>query len=70
MKWLILASLVLTNPAWAQQQQTTPSEVAIQINNAVSSLALALEQANRQIKDLTDKNIALQKQIDDLKGKK
>lgn len=69
MKWLTLFLILLATPAWAQQQ-TTPSEVAIQINNAVSSLALALENANRQLKDLTDKNVALQKQLDELKAKK
>lgn len=69
MKFIVFfLALSLTTPAFAQQQ-TTPSEVAIQINNAVSSLALALENANRQLKDLTDKNAALQKQLDELKAK-
>ena len=51
----------------AQQQQFSPSEIAIAITSNVNALASALENANRQVKALTEKNTELQKQLDDLK---
>lgn len=58
--------------AYAQQQQPSfsPSEIAIAISSNVNALASALENANRQIKTLTDKNAELQKEIDEIRPPK
>ena len=52
----------LASPAMAQQQQITPSQMAIQIDNAVNGLATSIEvlqkqlaQAQSQVKELQDK---------------
>ena len=65
---LVIASAARSQPQ--QQPQFSPSEIAIAITSNVNSLASALENSIRQIKDLTEKNAALQKQLDELKGSK
>jgi predicted transcriptional regulator len=66
----LLSSVVSALAQQQQQPNFSPSEVAIAITSNVNGLASALENANRQIKALTDKNAELQKQIDELKPSK
>ena len=65
MKHIIFATILslLATPVFAQQQQQiAPSQMALQIDNAIGQLAIALEQSQAQIK-------ALQEQIKSLQSK-
>ena len=64
MKHIIFATILslLATPVFAQQQQIAPSQMALQIDNAIGQLAIALEQSQAQIK-------ALQEQIKSLQSK-
>jgi len=59
---IVMILAMLTTPATAQQQQITPSQMAIQIDNAVNGMATSIEvlqkqlaQAQTQVKQLQDK---------------
>ena len=59
---ILAAFLGFTATALAQQQQITPSQMAIQIDNAVNGLATSIEllqkqlaQSEAQVKQLQDK---------------
>ena len=53
MKPIIVAIILaaLATPAMAQQQQVTPSQMAIQIDNAVNGLATSIEVLQKQLAD-------------------
>jgi hypothetical protein len=69
MRYLIALSLFfLSLPALAQQQPT-PSQTAIQIDNAINGWAQRLEAQDKMIADQIAKIADLQKQIDDAKAK-
>ncbi len=59
--YVILAGLLLSTPA-AAQQMATPSQIALQVNGAVAVLAQRAEYAEAQV-------ATLQKQLADLKIK-
>lgn len=58
----IFALLLLTTPAMAQQQVASPSQIAVQIDNAIGILAQRAEYAEGQVKQL-------QAELADLKSK-
>ena len=73
----IILVVLGSSQALAQQQvQMTPSQVAIDVDGAVNSLAKyaeglkqQLDKVNQDYKDLNQRNIDLQKQIEELRNK-
>lgn len=62
MKKLAIVLLLLASPAYAQQPQQGPADMALQINIAIGQMAISLVQKDKTIE-------ALQKQIVDLSTK-
>jgi hypothetical protein len=60
---VVAALMLFVTPALAQQQQFTPSQIALQIDNAINQLAMQAEQVPILQKQIID----LQKQIEELK---
>ena len=48
---IVIALTICASPAMAQQQQITPSQMAIQIDNAVNGLATSIEVLQKQLAD-------------------
>lgn len=48
----LLAFILLSTPVFAQQQQLSPAETALQINNIVATWAQTLTQQGKAIADL------------------
>ena len=67
--FLIGVVLLMTAPAFAQQQQVSPSQAAIAADNIINVLANAVEQEAATIKADNEKIADLQKQLADLKTK-
>ena len=67
--FLIGVVLLMTAPAFAQQQQVSPSQAAIAADNIINGLANAVEQEAATIKADNEKIADLQKQLADLKTK-
>ena len=67
--FMIVAALVVPAGAFAQQQPTTPSQIALQIDAVVNQWAQALESAQQTMRADQAKIADLQKQVDALKTK-
>ena len=68
LKYLTALCLFAT-PCFAQQQQTSPSETALQINSVIGTWAQTLTQQGKLIDDLQKQLIAAQAKIKDLEAK-
>lgn len=69
MRKLAFALALIASPAFAQQQQTTAPEVALQINSVIGGWAQTIVQQNRQIEMLTKQLVDAQAKIEELKVK-
>ena len=70
---MLLAILTMTSPAIAQQQQATPSQLALQVMPIIENWAAAAEAlpiVQKQLAEAQKQVADLQKQLDDLKAKK
>lgn len=64
----IAALLLFVTPALAQEQIASPSQLAIQIDNAIGVLAQRAERAEAQARQLQAQIANLQKQLEALKS--
>lgn len=69
LKYLLALCLILISPAFAQQQQATPAETALQINAVVGAWAQTLTQQGKVIEDLQKKLDAANERIKQLEAK-
>lgn len=66
----VIAFMLLTTPAMAQQQQVaSPSQLAVEIDNAVGTLSRQAEYYKAQAEKAQQQIADLQKQLDALKPK-
>lgn len=68
MKYAI-ALLVVASPAFAQQQQSTPPEIALQMNSVVGQWAQTLVQQGKVIDDLQKQLTAANAKLKELEPK-
>lgn len=72
MRTMITAVFLLVSSGMAIAQtptQLTPSQLAIQVDNGVNALAAAMENAQKQIGELSQENAKLKKELADAEAK-
>jgi TolA-binding protein len=69
MKWFIFVALLFATPAFAQQQQRSPSQIAIEANQMVGYLASFAEQEGVTIQQLQKQLADAQARVKELEGK-